>query len=480
MTLRLKTNKNNIMIKSITKNPVFGAAIIALCFIFFMWGFWTDGVFAMGINASLVSVLFLAFLHFRTDYQLFSRKNIIFSLPVLAVAASFQLYENPFLKTIDAIVWIFWALFVVAVIRADFLKNKKWTPVFFFSAIGEMFSFKSIGASTKEIGGVFSDKRNINAVIKKVALGLVIFLGIALLVVPMLAVVDAEFSAAIATGFEVITSIISSTTLTKIFFFILAVVALTAIGITSQGRYFAPEAGTKKEFDSIVSGTILFGLLGVYLLFLYFQIEKLFVSALPTEFAETESLVKNGFWQLVFVSTVNVSLFVVLRGRTNRFVQKTLFLFGLASMLILASAINRLGMYVFFHGFSYEKFFAVYTVIFIFIVLSTLLTVGFLRKNFDFTRFLVVLFSMMFGLVHLFPIEKFIFNMNYVLSQRNDSRIEMKELTMLSSDVRTDVESYLKKADVPIEEKKEWETWVSEKRSRTMNKKWFEKNLSDL
>lgn len=55
---------------------------------------------------------------------------------------------------------------------------------------------------------------------------------------------------------------------------------------------------------------MLSGVLALYGLFIFVQIERLWVNDLPVDFASTENLVKTGFWQLVFLSFLNSALFV--------------------------------------------------------------------------------------------------------------------------------------------------------------------------
>jgi hypothetical protein len=99
-------------------------------------------------------------------------------------------------------------------------------------------------------------------------------------------------------------------------------------------------------------------------MFIGVQLENLFTSNLPTAVEEVASLVKNGFWQLFIISIFNILFFFIYYKRTNSLIQKILIAFILASVVLLISAGNKMFLYVYDYGFSYEKFFASYTVLY--------------------------------------------------------------------------------------------------------------------
>lgn len=69
------------------------------------------------------------------------------------------------------------------------------------------------------------------------------------------------------------------------------------------------EESSNFKIDSIISGIVLAGVLGLYFLFIYLQINRV-MSGLPQQFTDVESWVKSGFWQLFFLSILNVVAFL--------------------------------------------------------------------------------------------------------------------------------------------------------------------------
>ena len=97
------------------------------------------------------------------------------------------------------------------------------------------------------------------------------------------------------------------------------------------------------------------GVLASYLLFLALHLKHPWLSTLPVAFAETEALVKQGFWQLIILTAFNIGLFFHVNRRSTDTIQAILSVFTVASLLLLGSAGHRLFLYMTSYGFSYEK-----------------------------------------------------------------------------------------------------------------------------
>lgn len=106
-------------------------------------------------------------------------------------------------------------------------------------------------------------------------------------------------------------------------------------------------------------------------------------------------------------------------------------------------------------------------------------------------KFSAFLFLWMFVLTTVLPVERFILQANLGLAERPDSRIRLFELTMLSPDVLASVERLVardaQKCASASEQDKfvsrdfcGWEKWLEERRARMIEKKWYERNLTNL
>jgi hypothetical protein len=248
-----------------------------------------------------------------------------------------------------------------------------------------------------------------------------------------------------------------------------------------------------KNIDPIISGIVIGGILCLYLLFLWIQVSRLWVGVLPFEFKETESLVKSGFWQLLFLSIINILIYFFTYRKTKLLVQKILTAFTITSLLLLVSAGYRMGLYVVYYGFSYEKFFASYTVIFCTILFVWLIIKMFGKQRANILKFLIILFLWMYAIVTIFPVEQFILRTNIAMSNIKESRIRLFEMTMLSPDALSLVKEYqqqglLKENTGYLSREKEnkdiedfdWNPWIERQEKIISDKIWYEKNLMNV
>jgi len=232
----------------------------------------------------------------------------------------------------------------------------------------------------------------------------------------------------------------------------------------------------KKLIDPIVSGIVLGGVLILYLLFLLTQLSHLWVNQLPINFGETERLVKSGFWQLFLLSVINIVFFFAYFKKTNNIVQNILKIFTATSFLLLFSAGYRMFLYVFYYGLSYEKFFASYAVIYFALIFIWLFYQLFTNREGHIFKFLIFSLLWMYAVLTVMPVERIIFSTNEKLFLRADSRIKLMELQMLSYDALPMVAAH------STDEKwqKDWCHWGYSNLKKVEDRKWYEKNLSNL
>jgi hypothetical protein len=329
----------------------------------------------------------------------------------------------------------------------------------------------------------------------RIIFGLLLFIIIAFTIfIPLLSSADAMFAAKLHVIYEAMINVFASVFIYKLLMMILlAVVFLAALRSWSSSFDYREEKNLNKKIDPIVSGIVLTGILGLYLLFLGIQMSRLWIGSLPFDFQTTETLVKSGFWQLLLLSIINILIYLTTYRKTSSWVQKILIAFTFASLLLLASAAYRMALYVTYYGFSYEKFFASYTVIYAVILFIWLIIKLFATQRANVLKFVIMLFLWMYALISILPVEQFILRTNLALSRMPDSRIRLFELSMLSPDVLMLVQKYQKQGlltesvaylDREGERKNgevfEWQPWITKQEQIVLEKKWYEKNITNL
>lgn len=469
---------------------------LAAFWVIFLWNFWSKDVYALGLNTFVFLALFAGlFIWTLHKEQKYSAGDLAWIIPLMLIILSNLIYDNPFIKTVNILVFpATLAVFYNYAWLKD-KENKNWDWQFFFKLAMRVLSFlAAIPASALAYLELIIPASKVKSrIISRIIFGLILFFIVAFVIfIPLLSSADAVFAGKIGVIVNWVKEIFSSSLINRIIVFIVFSILMSAM-ILAWAKDFSYEQKEewKKMADPIVAGILLGGVLLLYLLFLWVQLERLWVGALPFDFKTTEDLVKSGFWQLFYLSIINISIYFFTYKKTAVIVQKILLAFTLASLLLLASAAYRMGLYVTAYGFSYEKFFASYTVVYCAILFGWLVTRLFVEKKSNMVKFLAMLFIWLYGAVAVMPMEQFIFRANLKLAQRQESRIKMYELTMLSPDVIGLVKKYQAqsrlKDDYPASDNSEaqaakfsWNAWIIKQEQRLAEKKWFELNLNNI
>jgi len=471
--------------------------IPAIFWVIFLWNFWDKGVYALGFNATIFAYLLLALfvwvLYRKKHYR---RYDLNWLIPLSLLILSYSLYDNPFVKISSLLlIPIIWAFFYNQAFLLD--KDKIfWNFRFLNQIVIRLFAlFNEIPASLRSFLTLLSPKKANKNVAWRIVVGLLLFVIIAFTIfIPLLSAADAVFAEKLQVIYEAVMNVFSSVLIYKLLMIIfLALLFLAALRAWSSSFDYKETRELPKKVDPIISGIVLAGILGLYLLFLTIQMSRLWIGSLPFDFQTTETLVKSGFWQLLLLSIINILIYLTTYRKTSSWVQKILIAFTFASLLLLASAAYRMALYVTYYGFSYEKFFASYTVIYAVILFIWLIIKLFATQRANVLKFVIMLFLWMYALISILPVEQFILRTNLALSRMPDSRIRLFELSMLSPDVLMLVQKYQKQGlltesvaylDREGERKNgevfEWQPWITKQEQIVLEKKWYEKNITNL
>ncbi|PIR07188.1 MAG: hypothetical protein COV55_00400 [Candidatus Komeilibacteria bacterium CG11_big_fil_rev_8_21_14_0_20_36_20] len=462
--------------------------ILSLFWVIFLWNFWDKDVYVLGLNAFVFLGLLLVFFNtILAEKKLLTKSNLTWLIPLVLIISSFAVYDNLFIKPFNILVL---PVLATIFINYSFLKDhqkKYWDLSFFFTLLFRIFApFTRLKKSAQAHNQIIKLHQGPASVLKKVILGLAIFILLAMLVIiPLLSSADPEFAQKLGEAYQWLAEILSTTLLVKILFFYVLSVFLYAIFLAWQKPIdIKDKERTDKKMDSIISGIVVGGILLLYLLFLWLQLERLWVSGLPTDFKGVEVLVKSGFWQLIFLSMINIIILFFTYKKTNKFVQGILIFFTLASLLLLFSAGYRMLLYVIFYGLSYEKFFASYTVLYCAILFVYLIIKIAAQSRLNIIKFILFLFLWMYGVINIMPVEQIILRSNIELAKNEYSRINLYESRILSPDVLSYIEKNnshdFMKVNHRDDQAVDWSQWIEQNKNIIRNKKWYELNLNNI
>ena len=459
------------------------SAALALFWVVFLWGWWQDGPYALGANMSLFLIALLA-AGVRIGLQerkFFSAKNLAWIMPLLLIGASYALYDNPFIKIVNLFAIPVFAMIFLTYAAHPRAASFQWGAKFVVQVI-ERWAWilglipKSALCLITALSPRENDKWRAG---KRAALGLILLAVIGTIIVaPLLGSADPTFGSIVSTFYDWLGQFIDPELAGRIFVFVILLIGILSLFFSlRQSRAGSDDDGVPRQTDSLIAGIVLAGILGLYVIFLWLQINRLWVNQLPIDFKTTESLVKSGFWQLFVLTILNIAFFFACYRRTNKPVQRLLLGFATASLLLLGSAAWRLVLYVFGYGFSYEKFYASYTVVFCAVLLIWLIGRMFASARANLLKAAVFLLLWMYAVIAIAPVEQFVFRANLALSARQDSRINRYEMTMLSPDVLGQVEETYKKSPQLLEG---WDQWIADNKEMVAKKAWYEMNVMNL
>ena len=466
------------------QRKILGSIGLSLFWVIFLWGFWTKGVYALGFNATAFGLLLFGFLgYFLIPKKLFQKENLLWTIPIFGMLSSFFLYQNYFL--IGAHLLVIPVVVTLFFMRA-LLKPAQWDIGFLRAIVRQCLAcIPAVRDVFEMLQKEFSKLSGYKSITGRVVLGLFLLFIVAFgVVIPLLASADETFALFIQDAVDWIIWLYE----TIPFFWQLVVtllgtflILMVLVGWGQKPEKIVHE--TPKR-DPIIAGILLLGVLLLYMLFLGIQYQNFFLGNIMLGFDEIVSSVKSGFWQLVALSMLNIAFVMLFLHKSHAAIDRLVTLFIVSSVLLLLSAAQKMGFYVAFYGFSYEKFYASYTVLFcVFLFLGVLITQS-QKKKIDVLRFTLTLFVVMYGAVSVFPAEHFIFYTNKALAQRPSSKVRLYELQMLSSDVLNTVEKHgeLLEKDLNYYDAYDqiWKDWHTRRTLRLDERKWYEKTLLHL
>ncbi len=448
------------------------------------WNFWSEGVYALGFNTTAFW-FGLGGLLWAKNPLLAWKRDWIWVVPLALMAISFSLYENPWLKIITCIVLpasvgIFYAYSQLTNGKQSFwglqllktLVKRCVTPL---RHLGEaVYYCRSRIAFVKG-----KQDKNLN---KRIFKGLLLLSPLAVFVVVLLGSADDNFASLTSNIFINFFGLLNFAMIAKVLCIVILCVLLLAMLHAWKSPFDFTEEKVVISLDDVVVGIVMGGVLLIYGLFLWLQLDYLLIGSLPESFTATEKIVKSGFWQLFFLTILNTGLFFAVYKNTGAAAQIILRVFIVASGLLLLSAAWRMGLYVYWYGFSYEKYFASYTSLFALLVFVYLLAASFSKERKDVFKFIAFAALCSYGVATVTPVERIIFNTNVALSQSSDSRVGLYELRQMSADILGDVKGLVNDAEsaarIGVTEVQNWKSWVNKQERKHCDRAWYESNLS--
>ncbi|RDU35736.1 DUF4173 domain-containing protein [Neobacillus piezotolerans] len=326
----------------------------------FTWG--RIGISYFVFIAAFYSVFFWRFRGFQFRHQ---RLGWLVLGAIWLLSASYFLFDSDVFYGLNILAIPALVVFHIALITGP--KQAHWAhPVFLIYILKRIGASIAYNTAVARLFGRIAIRKTgggKGVVAKKVLIGAVISLPVLAVVLNLLISADSQFER-ILSGFpdwfsidgEMVFRIVASLIYTFAFFGYLQINLKRRLEIQQL-----KSGGPSGVVDPVTALTVLIILDAVYVLFVAVQFKYFFSGTLGEEFTYAE-YARRGFFELVFVSLINLSvtIFVLTFSKIGgqrlwRTVQGALSILVVATGVILTSAFMRLMMYEAAYGFTFTR-----------------------------------------------------------------------------------------------------------------------------
>jgi len=408
--------------------------------------------------------------------------RLLASVLAALIVASYSLYENPWLKLISLPV-----LIVVISVFCVYSHLKSREQLIWSGQLLKIFAirfFYPLIVMDEVLESVFDRSLITDGILSsglawRVLRGILFLIPLGLAVILLLSSADAVFGSLALSVAQSFVSVFNWSSVLKLGLSLLLSVAVLSMAAGWNADVEFTKTTSNKTIDGLVSGIVLTGLLLIYGVFLFVQLDQLVIKELPESYVKAEEMVKSGFWQMFLLAVLNTVLFFIVYRKTDWISQWILRIFIVASSLLMVSAGWKVWLYSYTFGLSYEKYFACYTAVFALGVLLYLVFASFTRHRCNVIKVIAFAALWSFAVATVSPIEKMIFHANLYFSKQDDTRITLSQLTQLSLDIKRDVEKvYTTELVADPSDIALWKSWRWDLEKHDCKRPWYESNLA--
>lgn len=452
----------------------------------------------IGVSYLVFTIIFyLIFLwRFRASSFTHQRFGYLLLICIWLLAASYFINYVPFFYALNILVIPGLIIFHLILITCQ--QSLQWNKPEFVAFIllkivtAIKYNFRFIGFLGNFLRqGMEEDKY---LLWKKVLIGVVISLPVLFVVLQLLMSADSQFERMIGdipkwfqyVDAEILFRIIAVCIYTFAFYGFIQVLfqkQIKAIKKDNDSQSF--------QLDAIISITVLVIINSVYVLFTIVQFKYFFSGTLQGDFTFAE-YARKGFFELLFVTLINLSIIVVvltymgrISGMMKRMTQFLLTILILSSAIMLTSAFMRLSMYEEAYGFSFIRVMAHSFMVFLSVIfMYTLVKIWIGRLSLFHFYFISLL--LYYTVMNVIDVEKIIVTKNIERYEKT-GKIDIQYLNSLTyTGVIGLIELYEKNENLPglkeilIERKNIAKDQIPAWQSYNLKRQQANENLNEL
>ncbi len=426
----------------------------------------------LGISVFLFCIalgFFIIYILNKKD-KIKNKKALNLCVPIILISATYFIFNNSFFYVANVIALII--LFALMIILALFDKTSisQILTKTIKLVLGPIeFLEEAIAEIVNSIIGIFKKRetpKEKNEKIRKIIIGIIIAIPILIIVLILLSSADSIFSSELSEMINTIFNldIFKSETYVNLFFRIIIIIIITVYLVALLYNVveddFCEEENQDKtnwKIDSTIGNTILTILNLVYLVFCYIQVSVLFMKTGNMENFDYASYARQGFFQLMAVSVINLIIILITskRNEANKKMSYTklmnLFL-AVFTLIILFSSFYRMYLYEQEYGYTFLRlmvYFALATEMFL--IIPTVMYILDMKINLTKTYFIVII--IMYIVVNYINIDNIIAKKNidkYFEDSSVSYELDIYYLETLSIDATNQIKRLVNSEDENI------------------------------
>ena len=379
-----------------------------------------------GISVILFTIptILVILYNLKEQKMLKNKKGILWSIPIILLSLTYFIFNNLFFQLLNVpVIFALIILMCISITEEKISENRFIRNIISkaFKPLAVLFEFIGDFEIDGFLGKQKEEQNEKIKTIKKVGKSLLIAIPIILIIILLLSSADSIFGSLFSSISEFISRAFESETISDIIKRVIIII-LSFVYIVGFIITFIKKDDTENEkketrklnLNTLTSNMILTSLNIIYLIFSIIQFRYLFMNAGKTPDFDYATYARTGFFQLMFVSFINLALLKITKETKEKLIQILKILLIIFTMIIVISAMFRMHLYEQEYGYTYLRLFVYFILATEILILMPILMNNFGQKFDTFSISLKIIICM-------YIILNFI-NIDYIIARNNIDR----------------------------------------------------------
>ena len=379
-----------------------------------------------GISVILFTIptILVILYNLKEQKMLKNKKGILWSIPIILLSLTYFIFNNLFFQLLNVpVIFALIILMCISITEEKISENRFIRNIISkaFKPLAVLFEFIGDFEIDGFLGKQKEEQNEKIKTIKKVGKSLLIAIPIILIIIVLLSSADSIFGSLFSSISEFISRAFESETISDIIEWVIIIIVffvyIVGFIITFIKKDDTENQGkeTRKiNLSTLTTNMILISLNIIYLMFSIIQFRYLFMNAGKTPDFDYATYARTGFFQLMFVSFINLALLKITKETKEKLIQILKILLIIFTMIIVISAMFRMHLYEQEYGYTYLRLFVYFILATEILILIPILMNNFGQKFDTFSISLKIIICM-------YIILNFI-NIDYIIARNNIDR----------------------------------------------------------